>query len=249
MLSTMWAVVGVGGTMRLRLNRSFLAHNEQKIIAVLLANMPQTVSPMHLTVVGIVGAVICSVSLIGCNHSAAFLPLVFVGLFINWFGDSLDGSLARFRHIERPRYGFLVDHSSDLIAQTVILTGFGFSPYFTMTSALVVLVMYLLFSAFTYIRVVVDRVHHLTYGRLGATEFRIMMAVWVFVAHVAGPSMVLPRIGAYSSLDVVIGVLAIGAFGVFLWSLRQHAAQIEAEEGAGVVVLFEHQERAARNWR
>jgi archaetidylinositol phosphate synthase len=162
--------------MHSRLNRSVLAVVEQEFIALLLANVPPTVTPMHLTLVGIVGAVLCSIGLVGCNQSAAFLPLVLIGLFINWLGDSLDGSLARFRRIERPRYGFLADHSADLIAQTVILIGLGFSPYFTLTSALIVLVMYLLFSALTYIRIVVDAVHHMTYGGLGATEFRIIIA-------------------------------------------------------------------------
>jgi archaetidylinositol phosphate synthase len=233
--------------MRVRLNRSFLADSEQKFIMFLIGNLPPTVTPLHLTTVGIIGALLCSISLIGCNQSAAFLPLVFLGLFINWFGDSLDGSLARFRRIERPRYGFLVDHSSDLIAQTVILIGLGFSPYFTTTSALIVLVMYLLFSAFTYIRIVVAHVHHMAYNGLGATEFRIMIASWVLVAHVAAPLITLRRVAGYSSLDVVIAALSIGAFGVFIWNLLQHAAQIETEEGAGVVVLFEYQERAARN--
>ena len=102
-----------------------------------------------------------------------FLWAVVVGLFLNWFGDSLDGTLARHRGIERPRYGFLLDHSSDLIAQSLIVVGLGISPYFTLPSALFVLSLYLLMSSYTYLRVATEGVHRLSYGGMGATEFRI----------------------------------------------------------------------------
>src|SRR5262245_22344688 len=187
-----------------RRNESLLARGEQRIIAALLENIPPGVMPIHLTLVGMAGAGITFIGLVGCNWSAAFLPFVPIGLFMHWFGDSLDGALARFRRIQRPRFGFLIDHTTDLITQTVMLVGFGLSPYFTMTSALLVLAMYLLFSAFTYIKVVVDHVHQMAYGGLGGTEFRIIMAGWAFVAHVIGPYIELPRFGSFTTLDVIV---------------------------------------------
>ena len=83
---------------------------------------------------------------------AICLAAVVVGVALNWFGDSLDGSLARYRHTERPRFGFLVDHTCDLFSQILIIVAFALSPFLTLVSALVVLLCYLLFSAYTYIR-------------------------------------------------------------------------------------------------
>ena len=228
-----------GGVMSTsRRNESLLARGEQKIIAALLENIPPTVMPIHLTMLGMTGAGITFIGLVGCNLSAAFLPLVPIGLFMHWFGDSLDGALARFRRIQRPRYGFLIDHTADLITQTVILVGFGFSPYFTMTSALLVLAMYLLFSAFTYIKVVVDHVHQLAYGGLGGTEFRIMIAIWTVMAHAFGPYISLPTVGGYAGLDVVVAVFVVCAFATFVWNLHQQLSRLASEESAEVVYLF-----------
>jgi phosphatidylglycerophosphate synthase len=225
-----------------RRNESVLYRGEQKFIAALLENIPDTVTPLHLTLFGITGAVVTFVGFVGCNWSAAVLLLVPIGLFMHWFGDSLDGALARHRRIQRPRFGFLIDHTTDLVTQTMMLAGLGLSPYFTMTSALLVLSMYLLFSAFTYIRVVVDHVHQLAYGGLGGTEFRIMLAAWALGAHILGPFQ-LPKIGSYSILDVVVGVFVAGAFTVFIWNLRQQLDRLAGEESAEVVFLFNRDER------
>jgi archaetidylinositol phosphate synthase len=238
--------IGQGGSMSTsRRNESLLSRGEQKFIATLLENIPRTVTPLHLTLFGVTGAAVTFLGFVGCNWSAAFLLLVPIGLFMHWFGDSLDGALARYRRIERPRFGFLIDHTTDLVTQTMMLAGLGLSPYFTMTSALLVLSMYLLFSAFTYIRVVVDHVHQLAYGGLGGTEFRIMLAAWALGAHTLGPSIQLPKIGSYSTLDVVVGVCVAGAFAVFAWNLRQQLERLSGEESAEVIFLFNQDERSS----
>src|SRR5262249_35668004 len=113
----------------------------------------------------------------------AFLTLALVGLFLNWFGDSFDGSLARFRSSERPRYGFLIDHSIDLISITCIMIGFGVSPYLPFHSACFILVTYLLFCGVVYVKVAADGVHKLDFAGLGATEFRLMVAAWVVIVN------------------------------------------------------------------
>jgi archaetidylinositol phosphate synthase len=217
-------VVGV------RQNEGFLASYEQRAIAIILDNMSPAVTPFHLTVVGLIGAVVTVVGLVGSNFSPAFLPLVPFGLAVNWFGDSLDGSLARFRRIERPRYGFLVDHSSDLLSQTLITIGFGLSPFFTLTSALIILIMYLLISAYTYIRITVDNVHQMTYGGMGATEFRVLMAIWAIVAFNIGPSIKAPSIGPYATLDLIVGTVAFVAFVAFVWKAHIDAVRVGHEE-------------------
>jgi phosphatidylglycerophosphate synthase len=229
-----------------RRNESLLARGEQRVIAALLGNMPHAVTPLHLTLFGMLAASVTFLALVGCNWSAAFLPLVPIGLFMHWFGDSLDGALARHRRIQRPRFGFLIDHTTDLITQTVMLVGLGLSPYFTITSALLVLAMYLLVSAFTYIKIAVDHVHQMAYGGLGGTELRIMMAAWVLAAHVFGPLIQLPKFGSYSSLDLVVGISVAVVFAGFTWNLRRQLARLAGEESAEVVFLFNQDDRARR---
>lgn len=158
---------------------------------------------------------------------------------MNWLGDSLDGTLARHRKIERPRYGYFIDHSTDLIAQTLILGGLGFSPYFTLVSALLVLSMYLLMSSYTYLKVMVQGTHHLSYGGMGATEFRLLVAGWGVLAAFVGPALTQGRVFDHAALDVVIGALWCLTFFAFIWIVRgdlmeirddAHAAEAAEEE-------------------
>jgi phosphatidylglycerophosphate synthase len=152
------------------------------------------------------GSLIASIALIGCNWSSSWLPLVALGVVLNWFGDSLDGSLARFRKAERPRFGFLVDHTCDLFSQIMIIVAFGLSPFLSLVSALVVLLCYLLFSAYTYIRAAAHHIHQMAYIGVGATEFRILMIVWAMIGTAF--NLREPLVDGLSRLDAVILFLA-----------------------------------------
>jgi archaetidylinositol phosphate synthase len=164
-------------------SRSLLAKAERSVIDRILPYIPECVSPDHLTYLGLSGAIVTGLGLAFCSFSTAFLTLALFGLFLNWFGDSFDGSLARFRSSERPRYGFLIDHSIDLISITIILMGFGISPYLPFHSACFILVTYLLFCGVVYVKVAADGVHKLDFAGLGATEFRLMVAAWVLAVN------------------------------------------------------------------
>jgi archaetidylinositol phosphate synthase len=213
-----------------RLNDSFLATKERALLHSLVRRLPHWVTPDQLTAMGLVGAVMTGVGFLLCNWSPSFIALVVLGLFLNWFGDSLDGTLARFKHIERPRYGFLIDHASDLIAQSIIVIGLGCSPYFTLSSSLFVLSLYLLLSSYTYLRAAVEGVHRLAYGGLGATEFRIMVAVWPLFVEVVGPGVVGGRIFDHAGIDVVIGFLSICTYVIFIYLVRRDLVRLDAEE-------------------
>lgn len=213
-----------------RINDSYLAVVERMALMALVRRLPQFVTPDHLTAVGLAGAVCTMSGFIACWWSNWFLLLVVLGLFLNWFGDSLDGTLARFRRIERPHYGYFIDHSADLIAQTIIVVGLGFSPYFTIASALLVLSLYLLMSSYTYLRVVTESVHRLSYGGMGATEFRILVACWSLFAAGVGPVITQGRIGSFAGLDVVIGVMAACTFLIFVFIVRNDLVRLQQEE-------------------
>jgi phosphatidylglycerophosphate synthase len=218
------------------LNGSVLAAAEQRLLKAIVTRLPPWTTPDHLTAIGLVGAAATAAGFVLCHWSAWFLIPVVGGLFANWFGDSLDGSLARHREIERPRYGFLLDHSSDLIAQSLIVVGLGASPYFTMPSALFVLSLYLLMSSYTYLRVATEGIHRLSYGGMGATEFRILVAAWSVVAHWAGPGLTGTRVLHFAVLDIAVGTLSAIAFALFVAMVRKDLSQMdpdEAGEGSG----------------
>ncbi|HMK89518.1 MAG TPA: CDP-alcohol phosphatidyltransferase family protein [Methylocystis sp.] len=223
-----------------RLNQSLLAREERQALSFLVERLPTFVTPNHLTAAGLFGAATTAGSLVAAHVSSWFLVPAIFGLVLNWFGDSLDGTLARHRKIERPRYGYFIDHSTDLIAQTLIIGGLGFSPYFTLISALLVLSMYLLMSSYTYLKVMVQGTHHLSYGGMGATEFRLLVAAWSLFAACIGPTLTQGRILDHAGLDVVIGSLWCLTFFAFIWIVRSDLNRIgdetrpadEAQEGA-----------------
>jgi len=213
-----------------RLNTSLLAAGERRVLQALVFRLPAWTTPDHLTAVGLAGAAATAAGFALTHWSAWFLWVAVAGLFLNWFGDSLDGTLARHRGIERPRYGFLLDHSSDLIAQSLIVVGLGISPYFTLPSALFVLSLYLLMSSYTYLRVATAGVHRLSYGGMGATEFRLLVAGWSVFAWWLGPAVTEAHIWRFAILDVSVGTLSAIAFALFVWMVRQDLSRMERED-------------------
>ncbi len=208
-----------------RINRGLLAEPERLALRWLAERTPARVKPDHLTALGVAGALLVMVGFIGARISPYFISLVLIGLFLNWFGDSLDGTLARYRRIERPHFGYFIDHSCDLISQTLIFLGLGFSPYFTLRSALLALSMYLLISSYTYLKVMTLRTHQLSYGGMGATELRVALALWSLVAIAAGSDMVGAQVMSYPVLDEVIGAMWLLIFLGFIWMVRSDLAK------------------------
>jgi len=96
-------------------------------------------------------------------------------LVLHWYGDSLDGTLARFRNTQRPVYGFFIDHTLDAVTTCLIFLGAGLSPMFRMDVALAALAGYLSLSIYTYVCTIVKEEFCLTYGKLGPTEFRLLL--------------------------------------------------------------------------
>ena len=155
-----------------RVNDILLGPLERPALAWLAANMPPWVNPDILTVIGILGSVVIFVGYVLSDLAPAFLWLATLGFFINWFGDSLDGTLARYRKIERPKYGFFVDHTVDAFGQFLIFAGLGLSPYVTFEYALLALIGYLLVSVYVYVDTYVTGVFKISYGKFGPTEIR-----------------------------------------------------------------------------
>jgi phosphatidylglycerophosphate synthase len=144
------------------------------------------------------------------NEASGWL-LVGAGLLVvQWLGDSLDGTLARTRKIERPRYGYYLDHLVDAISTALIGIGLGLSPHLLLATGLLIVVTYLVLSINTYLETSVFGVFALGYGRFGPTEARLALVVLnVAMAAGAGLSFTLFGIGI-TLIDVVAWVIAGG---------------------------------------
>jgi len=142
-------------------------------LAWLAARMPRWVTPDLLTAIGVLGATVTCVGYAFAGAHPALLWIATFGLVINWFGDSLDGTVARFRHIERPRYGYFLDNSLDCLAALLLALGLGLSGYVRFDFGFFTLAAYMMMSALTFLRANVTGVFYVTYGGIGPTEIRI----------------------------------------------------------------------------
>ena len=157
-----------------RINDILLGPLERPALRWLASHMPPWITPDICTIIGVIGAVITLAGYILSNADRNFLWLASFGFVINWFGDSLDGTVARYRHIERPVFGFFVDHTIDAFNETIILLGMGLTPYINFSIACLVLVAYLLLSVLVYVRTCVVGEFKISYGKLGPTEVRVL---------------------------------------------------------------------------
>jgi phosphatidylglycerophosphate synthase len=153
---------------------TFTGPVERPVLRWLAAHMPPWMTPDILTGIGVVGGIIIFTSYALSGLSPIFLWLASLGFVINWFGDSLDGTLARYRKIERPVYGFYIDHAVDAYIELMIFLGLGLSPYVRFDLACLALIGYLLLSVLVFIRTCVKGEFTLSYGRLGPTEARLI---------------------------------------------------------------------------
>jgi archaetidylinositol phosphate synthase len=238
-------------------SRSLLSKAERSIINTVLPYIPKDLSPDHLTYLGLGGAFVTGLALALCSFSTAFLTFALLGLFLNWFGDSFDGSLARFRSSERPRYGFLIDHSIDLISTTLILIGFGISPYLPFNSACFILLTYLLFCGVVYVKVAADGVHRLDFAGLGATEFRLMVAAWAFIVNAFNLEGLITYVPIHEGplahatiIDITTGVgCCVACLGLVCVIFREAAKLKQVEpvpfDRAKVVELLKREQQSA----
>jgi len=152
-----------------------LADPERRLLRAVAARLPAAVNSDHLTALGLVGAVGVGAAYALSQFSAAWLWVASACLAVQWLGDSLDGTLARVRGAERPRYGYYLDHVVDAFATAIIGLGLGLSPYVHLGVALGVVIVYLALSINVYLEANVFGVFRLAYGRLGPTEVRILL--------------------------------------------------------------------------
>lgn len=213
-----------------RVNNSLLGPAERKVLEWLAANTPGWVTPNTLTAVGFFGALLAALGYALTLVDRTFLWLAVFGWILNWYGDSSDGTLARFRKIERPQYGFYIDHTIDALGELVIGIGFGISPYIRLEIAAFVIIGYLLVNIQVYILTCVTHRHKLTYGRFGATEFRLFAILVTIIQYFVGIPVVSILQIEFTVYDVLFLLFACMLIAVFVISIFINAAQIAGSE-------------------
>jgi archaetidylinositol phosphate synthase len=199
----------------IRLQNSFTAATERKALLWLAARMPPSINSDHLTLLGFT-----AMFLAGCSYALARwnpwgLLLATVCLALNWFGDSLDGTLARVRNRQRPRYGFYVDHMIDSFGALFLMGGLAISGYVDWRIATGLLVAFLLLSIESYLASYTLGIFRLSFAKFGPTEIRILLGIantvlfFLPAARISGWSARLFDIGG------AIAIVAMTAMAVF----------------------------------
>jgi archaetidylinositol phosphate synthase len=213
-----------------RQNPSFLGFLERPALGWLSAHMPRWVTPDMLTIFGFLSAVLIGVSYALSKNNPAFLWLASLGFFLNWFGDSLDGTLARKRNIERPKYGFFIDHTTDALAEVIMFVGLGLSGYVDMTLALIALVGYFLMSILVYVYTYACGTFRIAYIGLGPTEFRaIAIIANALIFFIGNPIIKLP-IFTFHLYDAIVAMVAAILYGGYIVVTIVKAIELSKQE-------------------
>lgn len=191
-----------------RLNTGILAAAEKRLLIWIARRLPAWVNSDHLTLLALAAMAATGASFWLARSWPPALALVVLGLALNWFGDSLDGTLARVRKHERPRYGYYVDHVLDVFGMTLLVGGIALSGYMTPVIALSMLAAYLLVSAEAYLSTYVSGTFRMAFLKVGPTELRIVLSIGALMLY-RRPRVTPFGLGPFLLFDVG-GVIATG---------------------------------------
>jgi phosphatidylglycerophosphate synthase len=204
---------------------SFLAAAEKKTLIWLAHRMPEWVNSDHLTLLGFLAMTAAGLFYWAASVDPRALLAVIAALAVNWFGDSLDGTLARVRKRLRPRYGFYVDHITDAIGTSFLLGGMALSTYMSPLIALTLLIAYLLLSIEVYLTTYTIGAFHLSFWSFGPTELRLLLCVGNLALYFRGPMATLA--GRQMRLFDIGGAIGIAGMALMLvWAAVRHTREL-----------------------
>ncbi len=211
-----------------RIHQSLTASSERRILIFLAVRAPAWINSDHLTVLGFVSQCMVGVCYAFARYNKGALAACILFLALNWLGDSLDGTLARVRNRQRPRYGFYVDHVCDSIAAFFLMGGMGLSGYVSPAVAFGMLIAFLMLSIEAYLATYTLGFFQLSHFKFGPTEIRILLAVGTLTLF-WHPTVTF--LGRTTLLFDLGGSIAICAMALMLIvSAIQHTARLYHEE-------------------
>lgn len=185
-----------------RINTGVLAAAEKRALVRIAGRLPSWVTSDHLTLLALVSMAGAGAAFWLARHWPPALLLVVVALGLNWFGDSLDGTVARVRRHERPRYGFYVDHVLDIVGISLLIGGMSLSGFINPVVALALLAAYLLVSAEVFLTTAVIGEFRMSFLNVGPTELRILLSVGTLFLFFFRPTVSLFGLGRFLLFDV-----------------------------------------------
>ena len=214
-----------------RVMRSPTAQIEKKTLIWLAGRMPTWVNSDHLTLLGLLGMMGAGASYALAKYDRVALLVAIVFLALNWFGDSLDGTLARVRNHQRPRYGFYVDKVVDCFSALFLCAGLAYSEYMSPMPAAAVLIAYYLISIEVYLTTYTLGTFHMTFGGIGPTELRILLALGNIALWWHGniPTAVILDL-PMKAFDIGAWIAAAGMAMMLLLSVARHTRELYRAE-------------------
>lgn len=194
-------------TLHIREHRSLLAAAEKRTLVWIAGRLPMWVTSDQLTLLGFMGMFLAGASYWASRWNRLALLFVVFALIVNWFGDSLDGTLARVRNQQRPRYGFYVDHVIDIVGTLFLLGGLALSGYMNHLLAMGLLVAFLMVEAEVFLATHAQGVFRLAVLKVGPTELRLILAAGTLSLFYK-PWILLAGAGPYRLFDVG-GIISI----------------------------------------
>jgi archaetidylinositol phosphate synthase len=223
------AVVASGLSFRnaARVQESLTARMEKKALLWIASRLPLWVTSDQLTCLGLGGMVLGWASYFLARWYRAGFLLAAFSLVVNWFGDSLDGTLARVRNQQRPRYGFYVDHVIDSIGAVLLMSGLALSGCLDWRIAAAMLVGFLLLSIESYLSTYTIGVFQMSFGKFGPTEIRILLALGNLALWWNPHATVFGRFRLFDFGGIIASALMLA---MFLASAARHTYQLYREE-------------------
>ncbi|MCC7124613.1 MAG: CDP-alcohol phosphatidyltransferase family protein [Acidobacteria bacterium] len=216
-------------TSHVRINTGVLAALERRTLLWMAARLPRWIHSDHLTTLGVMGmAGVGAAFALGGSQPQA-LWLVPLGLAINWFGDSLDGTLARVRNQQRPRYGYYVDHVLDVAGTALLFAGMALGGHMAPAIAASLLAAYVAVMAEVFLATATRGTFRMSFAGFGPTELRLILAAGA-LALLRYPDVRLPMVGEVRLFDVGGIAAIIGLTGVFVMSALVNGRALYGEE-------------------
>jgi len=211
-----------------REHHSILAAVEKRVLIRIAERIPQPVHSDHLTALGFIAMLAAGLTYWYARSNAYAMFAVIGWLAVNWFGDSLDGTLARVRQQPRPRYGFYIDHILDAFGAVALFLGLAASGYMSWIVALIFLLAYFLLCIEIYLATYTLGQFHLSFGGIGPTELRLILAAGNIAAFLH------PLVRVFGSdhklFDVGGVVAAIGMTLVTIYAALKHTRELYRAE-------------------
>jgi len=212
-----------------RVQESLLAPLEKRALIWIAERLPRAVNSDHLTLLGIGSMAAAAIAYAFSGAHPIGLWVVNLCLIFNWFGDSLDGTVARVRNRQRPRYGYYVDHVVDVIAISLLMGGMALSGYLQPAIAAFFLIGYLLLSSEVFLATHSLNKFQISFFKFSPTELRILLIVGNLFEYYSDPRISLFG-RTWQLYDIGFGVGAAGVLAIFLITAVRHTVQLYNEE-------------------